>query len=179
MDTTATQGLRLFTNSHGVFNATGAVQFNIFDGGRIKSDILESDSELQNRRNEMENLRGQVDYEVRNALLDLTSASAQVEVAKSNIELADQTLKQGRDRFAAGVTNTVEVVQAQQAVADANESLISAQYQYNVAKVALARALGLSRREYGRVLQRQAVRSTARHLSMTKFPANRVSIPEE
>ena len=138
------QGLRLFSNSHGVFNATGAVQFNIFDGGRIKGDILQSDSELQNRRNEMENLRGQVDYEVRNALLDLTAAGAQVEVAKSNTELANQTLRQGQDRFSAGVTNTVEVVQAQQAVADANESLISAQYQYNVAKVALARALGLA-----------------------------------
>ncbi len=138
------QGLRLFTNSHGVFSATGAVQFNIFDGGRIKSDILESNSELQNRRNELENLRGQVDYEVRNALLDLTAAGAQVDVAKSNVELANQTLTQGRDRFSAGVTNTVEVVQAQQAVADANESLISAQYQYNVAKVALARALGLA-----------------------------------
>jgi outer membrane protein TolC len=138
------QGLRLFTNSHGVFSATGAVQFNIFDGGRIKSDILQSDSELQNRRNELENLRGQVDYEVRNALLDLNAASAQVDVAKTNTELANQTLAQGRDRFTAGVTNTVEVVQAQQAVADANESLISAQYQYNVAKVALARALGLA-----------------------------------
>lgn len=138
------QGLRLFTNSHGVFSATGAVQFNIFDGGRIKSDILQSNSELQNRRNELENLRGQVDYEVRNALLDLTAAGAQVDVAKSNTELANQTLRQGQDRFAAGVTNTVEVVQAQQAVADANDNLISAQYQYNVAKVALARALGLA-----------------------------------
>jgi outer membrane protein TolC len=138
------QGLHLFTNSHGVFSATGAVQFNIFDGGRIKSDILESDSELQNRRNELENLRGQVDYEVRNALLDLTAASTQVDVARSNTELASQTLRQGQDRFTAGVTNTVEVVQAQQAVAEANENLISAQYQYNVAKVALARALGLA-----------------------------------
>jgi outer membrane protein TolC len=138
------QGLHMFTNSHGVFSATGALQFNIFDGGRIKSDILQSNSELQNRRNELENLRGQVDYEVRNALLDLTAAGTQVDVARSNTELAGQTLKQGQDRFAAGVTNTVEVVQAQQAVADANENLISAQYQYNVAKVALARALGLA-----------------------------------
>jgi len=143
------QGLRLFSDSHGVFNATGSLQFNIFDGGRIKSDILQSDSELQNRRNELENLRGQVDYEVRNALLDLSSATAQVEVAKSNSDLANQTLTQGRDRFTAGVTNTVEVVQAQQAVADANESLISAQYQYNVAKVALARALGLAEENMG------------------------------
>jgi outer membrane protein TolC len=138
------EGLRLLTNSHGVFQATGAIQFNIFDGGRIKADILENDAQLRNRRNDLENLRGQIDYEVRSALLDLKSAGDQVDVAHSNIDLANQTLRQARDRFAAGVTNTVEVVQAQQSVADANENLISAQYQYNVAKVSLARALGLA-----------------------------------
>lgn len=138
------EGLGLFSNSHGVFNATGAIQFNIFDGGRIKGDILENDAALRNRRNEMENLRGQIDYEVRNALLDLKSASDQVDVARSNQDLANLTLKQSRDRFTAGVTNTVEVVQAQQAVADANENLISAQFQYNLAKVSLARAMGLA-----------------------------------
>ena len=138
------EGLHLFTNSHGVFNATASLQFNIFDGGRIKGDILQGDAELRNRRNEMENLRGQIDYEVRSALLDLKSSSQQVDVAQSNIVLADQTQKQSQDRFAAGVTNTVEVVQAQQSVAEANENLISAQYQYNIAKVELARALGVA-----------------------------------
>lgn len=138
------EGLRLLSNSHGIFSATGSIAFNIFDGGRIKADVLQNDAELRNRRNELENMRAQIDYEVRNALLDLKSAGDQVDVAHSNMDLANQSLKQSRDRFAAGVTNTVEVVQAQQAVAEANESLISAQYQYNVAKVSLARALGLA-----------------------------------
>jgi len=138
------QGLRMFTNSHGVFNVTGSVQFNIFDGGRIKADILQNGAELRNRRNELENLRGQIDFDVRSALLDLKSANDQIDVAKGNMQLANETLKQSRDRFAAGVTNTVEVVQAQQSVADANENLISAEFQYNLAKVALARSLGLA-----------------------------------
>ncbi len=138
------EGLRLLTNSHGVFQATGSIQFNVFDGGRIRADILQNEAELRNRRNEFENLRGQIDYDVRNALLDLKSAGDQVDVARSNVDLANQTLKQARDRFTAGVTNTVEVVQAQQTVADANENLISAQFQYNVGKVSLARALGLA-----------------------------------
>jgi outer membrane protein TolC len=138
------EGLRLFTNSHGVFNATGSVTFNIFDGGRIKADISQNDAELKNRRNEFENMRGQIDYEVRSSLLDLKSAAAQVDVATSNLQLAEQSLQQSRDRFSAGVTNTVEVVQAQQSLAQANESLISAQYQYNIAKVELARSLGLA-----------------------------------
>ena len=138
------EGLRLTSNSHGVFNATGAINFNIFDGGRIKSDVLQNSAELTNRRNELENLRGQIDYDVRSALLDLKAAADQVDVAKSNTELAAESLKQSRDRFTAGVTNTVEIVQAQQAVAVADENLIGAQFQYNIAKVSLARALGLA-----------------------------------
>ena len=138
------EGLRVLTNSHGVFQATGSISFNIFDSGRIHADIEESNVDLRNRRNELENLRGQIDYDVRNALLDLKSAGDQVDVAHSNMDLANQSLQQSRDRFAAGVTNTVEVVQAQQAVADANENLISAEYQYNLAKVSLARSLGIA-----------------------------------
>lgn len=137
-------GLHLFTQSHGVFTAASTVQFNIFDGGRIRGDITQSDAELRNRRNEFDNLRGQIDTDVRNALLDLNSAQAQVDVAKSNLDLANESLGQSRDRFQAGVTNTVEVVQSQQQVASANESLISAQYQYNIAKVELARATGVA-----------------------------------
>ena len=138
------EGLRLATNSHGVFSITGSVNFNVFDGGRIKSDITQNSAELTNRRNEQENLRGQIDYEVRSALLDLKAAADQVEVAKSNVQLAGESLRQSRDRFTAGVTNTVEIVQAQQAAAVADENLIGAQFQYNLAKVSLARALGVA-----------------------------------
>ena len=138
------EGLDLITNSHGVFNVTGSVQFNIFDGGRIKGDIQQSDAELRNRRNQLDNLKGQIDYEVRNALLDLRSSGEQVEVAHSNVDLANETLRESRDRFSAGVTNTVEVVQSQQTVAEAYDNLISAQFQYNLAKVSLARSLGLA-----------------------------------
>jgi outer membrane protein TolC len=87
-------------------------------------------------------LRAQIDQDVRNALLDLQSAADQVEVARNSVDLASQTLQQARHRFAAGVADNIEVVQAQQSVATANESLISSLYTYNVSKVELARAIG-------------------------------------
>jgi len=63
-------------------------------------------------------------------------------VARSNIDLAAETLTQSIDRFAAGVTDTVEVVQSQEAVASANEQYISSLYNFNYAKISLARAVG-------------------------------------
>jgi outer membrane protein TolC len=65
-----------------------------------------------------------------------------VNVAQSNIDLAEQTLTQSRDRFSAGVTDTVEVVQSQEAVASSHEQYISSLYDYNYAKISLVRALG-------------------------------------
>ena len=56
--------------------------------------------------------------------------------------LAEATLAQSRDRFSAGVTDTVEVVQSQQTVASAHEQYIASLYSYNYAKISLARSLG-------------------------------------
>jgi outer membrane protein TolC len=92
----------------------------------------------------LQNLHGQIDYDVRAALLDLNAAAEQVEVARSSVDLADQTLTQARDRFAAGVTDNLEVIQAQEAVASANENYISSLYAHNLAKVELARAIGFA-----------------------------------
>ncbi|HUE20886.1 MAG TPA: TolC family protein [Bryobacteraceae bacterium] len=128
--------------SHGTFTFMAALKFNIFDGGRISSDEIQAKAVLKQRRDELADLGGQIDYQVRAAFLDIQSAADQVAVAKTNLDLANQTLEQARDRFTAGVTDNIEVVQAQQSVASANDNLIFALYSHNLAKVALARALG-------------------------------------
>jgi outer membrane protein TolC len=131
-------------NSHGVFLVTGALNFNIFNGGRIHSDIEQARAARKQRSDELADLRGQIDFQVRTAFLDIQSAADQVAVAQSNVELAAQTLEQARDRFIAGVADTIEVVQAQESVATASDNLISASYLHNLAKSSLVRALGLA-----------------------------------
>lgn len=132
-------------NSHGTFTFTGALKFNIFDGGRIRSDVDQAEAALKQRENELADLRGQIEYQIRTALLDLKSTREQVAVAAANVDLANQSLSQSRERFAGGVTTTVEIVQAQQQVAASEQSSISALYAQNLAKSSLARALGNAR----------------------------------
>jgi outer membrane protein TolC len=129
--------------SHGVMDVRGTLNIPIFQGGKVHGDVLEADARLEQSRQRLDNLHAQIDDDVRTALLNIESAEEQVEVARSNIDLADQTLAQSRDRFAAGVTDTVEVVQAQESVASAHESYISSLYADNYAKISLARALGM------------------------------------
>jgi outer membrane protein TolC len=129
-------------NSHGTFSVTGSVRFPIFTGGRIRADTEEADAAQSQRRAEAEDLRGQIEAEIRQAFLDLTAAANQVALAQSNRGLAQETLAQSRDRFAAGVADTVEVVQAQEQVAAAEQDYIASLYAHNLAKASLARSMG-------------------------------------
>jgi outer membrane protein TolC len=105
---------------------------------------LQADAKLEESQERLDNLRAQIDSDVRAALLNLQSSADQVSVARSNIDLAEATLVQSRDRFGAGVADSVEVVQSQEAVASAHEQYISSLYSFNLAKVSLARALGVA-----------------------------------
>jgi outer membrane protein TolC len=140
-------------SSHGVFDVTGSVNFNIFNGGRIRADEEQARAALKQRSDELADLGGQVDFQIRAAFLDIQSAADQVTVAQSNQELANETLAQARDRFTAGVADTIEVVQAQESVASATDGLISALYAHNLAKASLARALGMAEQGIKRFIE--------------------------
>jgi outer membrane protein TolC len=139
--------------SHGAFQVGATLTIPITAGGKTHSDVLEAEAALRQSRQQLENLQSQIDYEVRTALLDLAAAADQVEVARSSVDLAKQTLNQARDRFAAGVTDNLEVVQAQESVAAANESYIAGLYAHNIAKLELATAIGFAEESVNRYLQ--------------------------
>jgi outer membrane protein TolC len=130
--------------SHGTFSTVAALQVPIFQGGRISADVAAADAVLKQRQAQAEDTRVRVEYEVRSAFLDLASAAQQVEVARSSMQLATDQLQQARDRFAAGVTNNIEVIQAQESLALTNENYIASLLAHNLAKLALARALGIA-----------------------------------
>lgn len=129
-------------HSTGVYTATGTLLIPIFEGGRIHGDEDQARAAQKQRKAELEDTRAQVDQEVRQAFIDLDAAGDQVLVAKSNVDLSHASLQQSTDRFIAGVTDTVEVVQAEQAVVQADDDYITAVYEHNLAKISLARATG-------------------------------------
>jgi outer membrane protein TolC len=129
-------------HSNGTWQVDGGLNIPIFAGGKTHSDVLEAEAQLKQARSQLADLRGRIDYEVRASLLDLNSAADQVGVARSTVELAEQTLTQSEDRFTAGVADNLEVVQAQESVASAQESYIQSLYAHNLAKIELARAIG-------------------------------------
>jgi len=138
-----------------VYDVRGTLSIPIFTGNSVHGDIQQAEARLEQSRERLGNLQAQVEADVRAAVLNLQSSAEQVNVARSNIDLADQTLAQSRDRFTAGVTDTVEVVQSQEAVAGAHEQYISSLYGYNFAKISLIRALGIGEQGVKEYFQRK------------------------
>lgn len=136
-------GLTL-SSLYGTYHIVGSIKIPIFQGGKVHGDVLQAESLVRQRRDELGDLCGRIEYELRTALLDIQAAAREVEVATKNVELAELTLAQAQERFAAGINDNLEVVQAQQAVAAAHETLVSSSYQHNLSKLLLARSVGMA-----------------------------------
>ena len=137
----------------GTVDAAAVLRIPIFQGGRVHGDNLVADSVLASAKQRLADLRASIDQEVRDAFLDLQDTAQEVAVEKKAVELATETLQQSRDRFASGVTDNIEVVQAQESLADANDAYISSLYRYNTAKISLARAVGVAESNYALYLK--------------------------
>jgi outer membrane protein TolC len=133
-----------FGSARNTYTVGIALHVPIFNGTRLLADTLQADTVLAQRRAVLADLEGQIDDQVRTAFLTLRSSADLVTVARSNLTLADQTLTQAQDRFSAGVADNLEVVQAQESVAAAHQSSIASLFSYNLAKLALAQALGVA-----------------------------------
>lgn len=134
------------------FAVSGSLRIPIFQGGKVKGDVMQAQSVLNQMKSQLEDLKSRIEFEVRSTSLDVKTSVEQVAVARESIALAGEELKQAQDRYSAGVSGSLEVVQAQEAVATANETYIQALYRNNVAKLMLAKALGLAEQQARAVL---------------------------
>ena len=143
------------SQAHGTFAVAGTIRVPIWQGGRVKGETEVADAALDQRRAELTDLKGRIESEVRNAYFDLQAAASQVEVARKNIQVATQNLELTRQKFDAGVSDNVEVVQSQEALSTANTDYINSVFAHNLAKLSLARAIGRASEALPRFLKLQ------------------------
>jgi outer membrane protein TolC len=137
---------------HGSGEAIGQANMPIEEEAKIRGDERIADAQKRQQVANLSNLEQQVAADVRDSLLDIEAAEKSVAVAKSNVDLAAEELSEAQQRFAAGVSDNLAVVQAQASVAQANNQYVASLYQHNVAKLSLARAMGVAQRDYQQLL---------------------------
>ncbi|MGB9030699.1 MAG: TolC family protein [Acidobacteriaceae bacterium] len=136
------------SHSHGTGDAVGALDVPLFEEAKLRGDAKQAQSQLEQERARLSDLRGQIGADVRDSILDIQAAEKLVEVAKSNVDLAKEALDEAQQRYKAGVSDNLAVSQAQQTVAQADQQYVASLYRHNVAKLSLARALGVAQSNY-------------------------------
>jgi len=127
-----------------------SVNMPLFTGGRIRAEIVRADLEVKKLDQQKDDLRNQIALDVKTALLNLQSARNEVQVANLGVQLSKEEVEQARDRFKAGVANNIEVIQAQDSLARANDNQIAALYRFNQARADLARSIGQMEKVYAK-----------------------------
>ena len=145
----AYQGTRL-NNGIPTYNYEVALNVPLFTGGRIRAETTRADLEIHRLEQQQDDVRNQIGQDVKNALINLTSARSQVQVASLGVDLSKQEVDQAGDRFRAGVANNIEVIQAQDSLARANDNQIAALYRFNQARADLARSVGQMEKVYSK-----------------------------
>ena len=133
---------------HGVFTAQGSLKFPIFREAEQRGQEDQINAQLMALHQRESDLRVTIDAQIRASMLDVQSANQLVKVAQSNVQLAQQVLSDARERFTAGVDDNLAVVDAQASLTSAQFQLVQALYQYNVAKLNLARNTGVIETRY-------------------------------
>ena len=131
-----------FSQTEHTYTVAGVLRIPIWQGGKSGGDLEVAEATLEQRRAEAADLRGRIESDVRNGFLDLKAATSQLQLAANNQELAKETLKLAREKFDAGVSDSLEVTQAAEAVATAELDRITSLFVHNLAKLSVARAIG-------------------------------------
>lgn len=132
------------------YNYQAGVSLPLFTGGRIRAEVVKEDLEIKRLEQQEDDLRNQIALDVKTALINLDSARNQVQVANLGVQLSKEEVDQARDRFKAGVANNIEVIQAQDSLARANDNQIAALYRFNQARADYARSTGQMEKVYSR-----------------------------
>ena len=133
---------------HGVFSAQGSLNFPIFNEAEFRGEREVADAQLVALRRQIDSLRVTIEQQIRSSMLDVQSADDLVKVAQSNVELSRQELGDAQLRFQAGVSDNLPLVQAEARLAGSQSQVVSTMYQYNAAKLTLARNVGVVESQY-------------------------------
>lgn len=133
---------------HGVFTAEGQVSFPIFQEAELRGQKEVAAAQERGLRQQIEARKAQIEADIRGSLLDVQSAAELVKVARSNVDLAQQALSDATMRFTSGVDDNLPVVRAQAALVGAEARVVQAEFNYNFAKLQLARNTGVVETQY-------------------------------
>ncbi|HET9086123.1 MAG TPA: TolC family protein [Acidobacteriaceae bacterium] len=172
---------------HGTFLAQGTLSVPLFREAKFRGDRDVADARTRQTLSQMAALKNQIDAELRDDMLDIAATQQLVQVARSNVDLSQSSLSDSTERYKNGIADNLEVVQAQAVLSAAQAQMVNSLYQFNQAKLSLARNMGMLDAQYRTILGTSApapagpvTTSSLRDFGMSPSPVpNRPGTPAD
>jgi outer membrane protein TolC len=133
---------------HGNFVAEGQLTVPVFLEAALRGQKLQAAAQATALSDQVAATKAQIEADIRSSMLDVQSSHELVKVARSNVELATEALSDATMRFTAGVDDDLAVARAQASLVTAQTQVVQAEFQYNYAKLTLARNTGVVETQY-------------------------------
>jgi outer membrane protein len=114
----------------------------LYQGGRIDAEKTQARALIRQEEHLIKEISDNVHAGYNIAVEAIGHRWDEIALAQESVRLAELELQYSRERFEAGVNDNSDVVTAQVALATAKDSLVDAQYRFNLARIDLARVLG-------------------------------------
>ncbi|MFP4203718.1 MAG: TolC family protein [Opitutales bacterium] len=114
----------------------------IFEGFRIGAEKREADAAIREKEYALRDLENEIEREIRFARVEMKSRFEQIAIARDEVRLGRAEVGQARERYDAGLGDNRELIDAQQRLADAEDSRLDATYLYGLSRLSYARAAG-------------------------------------
>jgi outer membrane protein len=132
------------------YRVMGSVNIPIYTGGRTRGETVEAEGALREAQSMLEENRSQIETDVLNSISGVEWALKEVETSAGNAKLSREEVEFARARFAQGIADNTEVVNAQDRLSKADDANIRARYTLGLARANLARATGAVAKSYGK-----------------------------
>lgn len=135
-------------HNQNTFRLAGTLEIPIYTGGRIRGQIDEAEGALHEAQASVAQVQSQIETDVQTAIAGVEWAAKEVETSAENVKLSREEVELSRQRFAQGITDNTEVVNAQDRVSKADDARVRAMYTLGLARANLARAMGAAEKSY-------------------------------
>ncbi|MEO6830230.1 MAG: TolC family protein [Acidobacteriaceae bacterium] len=133
---------------HGTFLAQGSLNIPLFKEAKFRGDRDVARAQTAIALAQLASFHTEIEAQIRTSMLDVSATEQLVTVARSNVDLVRTSLSDATERFQNGIEDNLPVVQAQSSLATAQTQLVNSLYRYDIAKLALARSVGIIDRDY-------------------------------
>ena len=120
-----------------------SASWNVWDGGITETQVRQAEAALVNAKELAATTREAIQLEVQSALLTLRAAEKNIETTQVAIKSAEEDYHISQVRYAAGVGTNLDVMDASDKLTQAKTNYYTALYNYNTAKAALDKAMGI------------------------------------